>query len=84
MVVAVRAALAAGVAVARVRPQRSVHDETEPLESGDGLGHTTGGVLLVQLVARLVVDEAPRHPVAEGRVGPGVQDEGVPPDVDER
>lgn len=79
-----RAAAAAGLAVARVGPQRLVDDEAAGLHGRERAGGVALAVLHARHVARLVVDEEPARPLAEVRVRLRVEDERVPADVHER
>jgi hypothetical protein len=74
---------ATAAVVAGVGPQRLVDGDPVRLECSDGPADLARAVVHTLDVAGLVVDE-PAHLLAEGRVGPGVEDERVPADVHER
>lgn len=81
---ALAAIAVAAVAFVEVRPQRFVDLEAVP-HHGIGRRHRPSvvGVVGRRVVGRVVVDEVTHEAPTEVRVGLRVQDERVPPDVDE-
>lgn len=81
---ALAAIAVAAVALVEVRPQRLVDLETVPHHGiGRRHGPSVVGVVGRGVVGRVVVDEVTHVAPTEVRVGLRVEDERVPPDVDE-